>query len=47
MESKKTWYIVSIELSDWKTFKYEEPNDDHITCWFRDEDEADVDGFTD
>lgn len=23
MKSKKTWYIVRIKLSDWKTFKYE------------------------
>ena len=23
MKSKKTWYIVEIKLSNWKTFKYE------------------------
>ena len=23
MGSKKTWYIVEIKLSNWKTFKYE------------------------
>lgn len=22
MKSKKTWYIVEIKLSNWKTFKY-------------------------
>lgn len=24
MGSKKTWYIVEIKLSNWKTFKYSE-----------------------
>lgn len=24
MDSKKTWYIVEIKLSNWKTYKYEQ-----------------------